>query len=51
MRLVRAQLAKHRRWFAGATVFQLVSVTATLCLPTINVDLLDNGLLRTDVGH
>ena len=34
MRLVRAQLAKHRRWFAGAIVFQLVSVT--LYLPTIN---------------
>jgi hypothetical protein len=29
MRLVRAQLAKHRRWFAGVIVFQLVSVTAT----------------------
>ncbi|WUA21106.1 ABC transporter ATP-binding protein/permease [Streptomyces canus] len=51
MRLVRAQLAKHRRWFAGVTVFQLVSVTATLYLPTINADLIDNGLLRTDVGH
>jgi hypothetical protein len=36
MRLVRAQLAKHRRWFAGVIVFQLVSVTATLYLPTIN---------------
>ncbi|MDQ1021699.1 hypothetical protein [Streptomyces afghaniensis] len=33
------------------TVFQLVSVTATLYLPTINADLIDNGLLRTDVGH
>ena len=51
MRLVRAQLAKHRRWFAGLIVFQLVSVTATLYLPTINADLIDNGLLRTDVGH
>jgi ATP-binding cassette subfamily B protein len=35
MRLARAQLAKHRRWFAGVIVFQLVSVTATLYLPTI----------------
>jgi ATP-binding cassette subfamily B protein len=32
-------------------VFQLVSVTATLYLPTINADLIDNGLMRTDVGR
>jgi hypothetical protein len=32
-------------------VFQLVSVSATLYLPAINADLIDNGLLRTDVGH
>jgi ATP-binding cassette subfamily B protein len=51
MRLVLAQFAKHRWWFAGLIVFQLVSVTATLYLPTINADLIDNGLLRTDVGH
>jgi len=40
-------------WFAGLIVFQLVSVTATatLYLPTINADLIDNGLLRTDVGY
>ncbi|MGW3650953.1 ABC transporter ATP-binding protein [Streptomyces sp. NPDC000878] len=51
MRLVLAQFANHRWWFAGLIVFQLVSVTATLYLPTINADLIDNGLLRTDVGH
>ncbi|WP_328785393.1 ABC transporter ATP-binding protein/permease [Streptomyces canus] len=51
MRLVLAQFAKHRWWFAGLIVFQLVSVTATLYLPTINADLIDNGLMRTDVGH
>ncbi|MEV6345921.1 ABC transporter ATP-binding protein [Actinoplanes sp. NPDC051851] len=51
MRLVRDQIARHRRWFAGVIVFQLVSVVATLYLPTINADLIDNGLLRADVGH
>jgi hypothetical protein len=36
---------------AGRVVFQLVSITATLCRATINADLIDNGLLRTDVGR
>jgi hypothetical protein len=35
-RRASSQLAKHRRWFAGVIVFQLVSVTATLYLMTIN---------------
>jgi ABC-type multidrug transport system fused ATPase/permease subunit len=51
MRLVRAQFAKRRGWLAGLIVFQLISVIATLYLPTINADLIDNGLLRTDVGR
>jgi hypothetical protein len=54
MRLVRAQLAKHRRWFAGAIVFQLVSVTATLYLPTIkwgHVPLSTDCVTQKDVLH
>ncbi|RAJ43059.1 ATP-binding cassette subfamily B protein [Kitasatospora sp. SolWspMP-SS2h] len=51
MGLVHARIGKHRWWFAGLIAFQSVSVAATLYLPAINADLIDNGLLRTDVGH
>ncbi|QKW17921.1 ABC transporter ATP-binding protein [Kitasatospora sp. NA04385] len=51
MGLVHARIGEHRRWFAGLIAFQSVSVAATLYLPAINADLIDNGLLRTDIGH
>lgn len=51
MRLVRVQIAKHRWWFACVIVFQLVSVAATLYLPSINADLIDKGLMRSNVGR
>lgn len=41
----------HKGWFALLVLSQLISVAATLNLPALNADLIDNGLLRTDIGH
>jgi ATP-binding cassette subfamily B protein len=50
-RLLRTHLAPYRRtlWFVVA--LQAVQTTATLALPTLNADLINNGVLRGDNGY
>ncbi|HET8657565.1 MAG TPA: ABC transporter ATP-binding protein [Micromonosporaceae bacterium] len=48
-------LATHLRRYAGpvalVTVLELAQTLAILYLPTLNADLIDNGVLRGDSGH
>ena len=51
LRLLRAQLAPYRRPIALVLAFQFVQTLATLYLPTLNADIIDNGVVRGDTGY
>ena len=51
LRLLRTQLAPYRAWLAVVVVFQLLGVLAMLYLPTLNADIIDNGIARDDTGY
>jgi ATP-binding cassette subfamily B multidrug efflux pump len=50
-RLLTAGLRPYARSVAAIAALQLAQVTATLYLPTLNADAIDNGVLRGDTGH
>nr|WP_198428930.1 ABC transporter ATP-binding protein [Nocardia bovistercoris] len=50
-RLLRTFLEPYRKQLAGVVVFQLISVIATLDLPTLNADIIDNGVTKGDIGY
>ncbi|MEV0334642.1 ABC transporter ATP-binding protein [Nocardia sp. NPDC050717] len=49
--LLRTYLAPYRTQLAGVIVLQLVSVIAMLYLPSLNADLIDNGVTKGDIGY
>ncbi|MGW6304056.1 ABC transporter ATP-binding protein [Streptomyces niveus] len=51
IRLLGAQLRPYRRLIALAVLLQLVQTLATLQLPTVNADIIDNGVLRGETDH
>lgn len=51
LRLVRSGLASYRPWVALLVVLQLISVVTSLYLPSLNADIIDNGLARGDIGY
>ncbi|MBO0856172.1 MAG: ABC transporter ATP-binding protein [Nocardia sp.] len=51
IRLLRAFLAPYRTRLAGVVVLQLISVIAMLYLPTLNADIIDNGVTKGDIGY
>ncbi|MET9556707.1 ABC transporter ATP-binding protein [Streptomyces sp. NPDC006645] len=51
VRLLAAQLRPYRRLIALAVLLQLVQTLATLYLPTVNADIIDNGVLRGETDH
>ncbi|MFC8828776.1 ABC transporter ATP-binding protein [Streptomyces sp. NPDC057137] len=51
IRLLGAQLRPYRRLLALAVVLQLVQTLATLYLPTLNADIINNGVLRGETDH
>ncbi|EST22612.1 hypothetical protein [Streptomyces niveus] len=44
IRLLGVQLRPYRRLIALAVLLQLVQTLATLQLPTVNADIIDNGV-------
>jgi ATP-binding cassette subfamily B protein len=50
-RLLRSHLGPYRSVLAVVVVLQAVQTGATLTLPTLNADLIDNGVLVGDNGH
>ena len=48
MRLLRQRLGPYRRIAAVMVVLQAVQTVATLTLPTLNADIIDNGILKHD---
>ncbi len=51
IRLLRDYLRPYRRPLAAVVVLQLVQTLATLYLPTLNADIIDNGVIRGDTSY
>ncbi|MFF9910517.1 ABC transporter ATP-binding protein [Streptomyces sp. NPDC013457] len=51
LRLVAGRLRPYRRTLALVVLLQLVQSVASLTLPTLNADVIDNGVLRGDTAH
>lgn len=51
LRLLRARLAPYRPWLAVVVLFQFAGVLAMLYLPTLNADIIDNGIAADDTGY
>ncbi|MFF0541644.1 ABC transporter ATP-binding protein [Nocardia thailandica] len=48
--LLRTYLSPYRAQLAGVVVLQLISVIAMLYLPSLNADLIDDGVTKGDIG-
>ena len=51
IRLLRNYLYPYRRDIAIVVVLQLVQTLATLYLPTLNADIIDQGVVKGDTGY
>lgn len=51
IRLLGAQLRPYKRLLALAVLLQMVQTLATLYLPTLNADIINNGVLRGETDH
>ncbi|MDX3075749.1 ABC transporter ATP-binding protein [Streptomyces sp. NPDC088354] len=51
IRLLRSHLGPYRRSIAVLVVLQLVATIAMLYLPTLNADIIDNGVVKGDTGY
>ncbi len=49
--LLRRFLVPYRRWLLAVVAFQLVGTVASLYLPTLNADIIDNGIAQGDTGY
>jgi ATP-binding cassette subfamily B protein len=51
LRLLGRYLRPHLGLIALVIVFQLAQAVASLLLPTLNADIIDNGVVTGDIGH
>ena len=51
LRLLRTYLRPHWKLLVGVVVFQLLSSIAILLLPSINANIIDDGVLKGDTGY
>ena len=51
IRLLRTYLRQYRAWLLGVLVFQLVATIASLSLPRLNADIIDNGIAQGDTAY
>ena len=49
-RMLTTRLAPHRATIVVIVVLQLVSTIATLYLPNLNADIIDDGVAKGDTG-
>src|SRR5690606_32811376 len=49
-RLLRDQLRPYRKEITLVVLFQFVQTLATLYLPTLNADIIDDGVVKGDTG-
>src|SRR5664279_431519 len=51
VRVLRTYLQPYRPWLGAVVALQLVSTLAALYLPSLNADIIDNGVARGDTGY
>ncbi len=51
IRLMRTYLAPYKKWVGYVVALQLVATMAALYLPSLNADIIDNGIARGDTGY
>ncbi|WP_327107777.1 ABC transporter ATP-binding protein [Nonomuraea glycinis] len=51
LRLLRVQLRPYGKEIALVVLFQFVQTLATLYLPTLNADIIDDGVVKGDTGY
>ncbi|WP_405581121.1 ABC transporter ATP-binding protein [Streptomyces sp. NBC_01190] len=51
IRLLRSHLGAYKRPIGLLVLLQLVQTMATLYLPTLNADIIDNGVVKGDTGY
>ena len=51
VRLLISYLAPYRRWLVAVVTLQLISTLAALYLPSLNADIIDQGVARGDTGY
>src|SRR5690606_16610965 len=51
LRMLRQFLAPYRRWMGTVVVLQLVGTIAALYLPSLNADIIDNGVVTGDIDY
>ncbi|MBA3293496.1 MAG: ABC transporter ATP-binding protein [Geodermatophilaceae bacterium] len=51
IRLVRTYLAPYRKWVGYVVALQLVATVASLYLPSLNADIIDDGIAKGDTGY
>ncbi|HEX5421507.1 MAG TPA: ABC transporter ATP-binding protein [Gammaproteobacteria bacterium] len=51
MSLLRAYLRPYTRWLAFVVVLQLLGTIASLYLPSLNADIIDNGIAKGDTPY
>ncbi len=51
MRLLRAYLRPYARWLTAVMVLQLLSTIASLYLPSLNAQIIDNGIAKGDTAY
>jgi ATP-binding cassette subfamily B protein len=49
--LLREYLRPYRRLLLAVVVLQLVGTMASLYLPSLNADIIDNGIAKGDTGY
>jgi ATP-binding cassette, subfamily B, multidrug efflux pump len=50
-RLLRLYLRRYKRELVLVVIFQAIQTMAALTLPSINADIIDNGVLKGDTGY
>ena len=51
LRLIRTYLAPYRQWLSVIVVMQFLATVAMLYLPSLNADIIDEGVARGDTGY
>ncbi len=51
LKLIGRYLRPHAKLIVGVVVFQLVQSIASLYLPSLNADIIDNGIAKGDTGY
>ena len=51
LRLLRTRLSPYRQAIGLVVLFQFVQTLATLYLPTLNADIIDNGVVKGDTAY